>query len=180
MVNAMTKGTQKPATGKSKPAATPKPVAKSKLAAKVAGKMAAKPVNGSDAATSKTTKRQRYMNKEQCNNFRAQLEKWREQLLSGADNAMSHIQIETQSYPDEADRASQEEGFSIELRTRDRERKLIRKINHSLELIDKEEYGYCAACGVDIGIRRLQARPTATLCIDCKTMEESREKHLFD
>lgn len=172
-VKATSKSRQKKAISK------PKPSAKQKIAAKSVGKVAVKPVNGS-ASGRKTTRGQRYMNQEQRNQFRTMLEEWREQLLTGANDAMSHIQIETKSYPDDADRASQEEGFSIELRTRDRERKLIRKIDHSLELIDKENYGYCTACGVEIGILRLRARPTATLCIDCKTMEESKEKHLFD
>ena len=73
------------------------------------------------------------------------------------------------------DRASQEEEFNLELRTRDRERKLIKKIEKTLDLIDKGDYGYCTACGVEIGIRRLEARPTADLCIDCKTLAEIKE-----
>ncbi|WP_164076693.1 RNA polymerase-binding protein DksA, partial [Stenotrophomonas maltophilia] len=77
-----------------------------------------------------------------------------------------------------ADRASQEEEFSLELRARDRERKLIKKIDETLQLIEDEEYGWCDSCGVEIGIRRLEARPTATLCIDCKTLAEIREKQL--
>ena len=77
-----------------------------------------------------------------------------------------------------ADRATQEEGFSLELRTRDRERKLLKKINETIEKIDEDDYGFCEACGVEIGIRRLEARPTATLCVDCKTLAELKEKQL--
>ncbi|MEC7294730.1 MAG: RNA polymerase-binding protein DksA, partial [Pseudomonadota bacterium] len=76
------------------------------------------------------------------------------------------------------DRATQEEGFSLELRTRDRERKLLKKINETIEKIDEDDYGFCEACGVEIGIRRLEARPTATLCVDCKTLAELKEKQL--
>ena len=83
------------------------------------------------------------------------------------------------NYADPADRATQEEEFSLELRTRDRERKLIKKIDESLTTIDTGEYGYCESCGIEIGIRRLEARPTATLCIDCKTLQEIKEKQIY-
>ncbi|MFS6991948.1 RNA polymerase-binding protein DksA, partial [Escherichia coli] len=85
------------------------------------------------------------------------------------DRTVHHMQDEAANFPDPADRASQEEEFSLELRARDRERKLIKKIDETLQLIEDEEYGWCDSCGVEIGIRRLEARPTATLCIDCKT-----------
>ena len=88
------------------------------------------------------------------------------------------MQDEAANFPDPADRASQEEEFSLELRARDRERKLIKKIDETLQLIDDNEYGWCDSCGVEIGIRRLEARPTATLCIDCKTLAEIREKQI--
>ena len=81
------------------------------------------------------------------------------------------------NFPDPNDRATQEEEFTLELRTRDRERKLIKKIEESLIDLEKGDYGFCESCGVDIGIRRLEARPTATLCIDCKTLDEIREKN---
>jgi DnaK suppressor protein len=86
------------------------------------------------------------------------------------------MQDEAANFPDPNDRASQESEFAMELRTRDRERKLIKKIEESLSDIDSGEYGYCEQCGVEIGIRRLEARPTATLCIDCKSLDEIREK----
>jgi DnaK suppressor protein len=88
------------------------------------------------------------------------------------------MQDEAANFPDPTDRASQESEFSLELRTRDRERKLIKKIDETLTLIDNHDYGYCESCGVEIGIRRLEARPTATLCIDCKTLDEIREKQM--
>jgi len=86
------------------------------------------------------------------------------------------MQDEATNFPDPNDRATQESEFSLELRTRDRERKLIKKIDEALARIDDHDYGYCEACGVEIGVRRLEARPTATLCIDCKTLDEIREK----
>jgi len=92
------------------------------------------------------------------------------------DRTMSHMKDEAANFPDPADRASQEEEFSLELRTRDRERKLIKKIDSTFDLIDQDDYGYCESCGVDIGIKRLEARPTATLCIDCKTLDEIKER----
>ncbi|OYT94728.1 MAG: RNA polymerase-binding protein DksA, partial [Pseudomonas sp. PGPPP3] len=94
------------------------------------------------------------------------------------DRTVHHMQDEAANFPDPADRASQEEEFSLELRARDRERKLIKKIDETLQLIDDNEYGWCDSCGVEIGIRRLEARPTATLCIDCKTLAEIREKQI--
>ena len=79
---------------------------------------------------------------------------------------------EAANFPDPADRATQEEDFNLEVRARDRERKLIKKIDSTMDLLDTDDYGYCDQCGVDIGIRRLEARPTATLCVDCKTLAE--------
>ena len=95
------------------------------------------------------------------------------------NRTMSHMQDESANFPDPMDRASQEEEFSLELRTRDRERKLIKKIDDSLEAIKNGEYGYCESCGADIGLRRLEARPTASMCIDCKTLDEIKEKQLY-
>jgi len=119
-----------------------------------------------------------YMNEKQRAHFRAILEAWRKQLMEEVDRTVSHMKDEAANFPDPVDRASQEEEFSIELRTRDRERKLLKKINKSIAAIDDNEYGYCQSCGVEIGIRRLEARPTAELCIDCKTLDEIKEKHL--
>jgi DnaK suppressor protein len=94
------------------------------------------------------------------------------------DRTVHHMQDEAANFPDPNDRATQESEFSMELRTRDRERKLIKKIDEALEKLDHEDYGYCEACGIEIGIRRLEARPTAGLCIDCKTLDEIREKQM--
>jgi len=109
----------------------------------------------------KEKKGEEYMNDEQKEHFRGLLLAWKNELMEEVDRTMSHMKDEAANFPDPADRASQEEEFSIELRTRDRERKLIKKIDSTTELLETDEYGYCDACGVEIGIRRLEARPTA-------------------
>lgn len=119
-----------------------------------------------------------YMNDAQKEHFRNILTHWKHQLMEEVDSTITHLQEEASNFADPSDRASQEEEFSLELRTRDRERKLIRKIDEAMERIDDDDYGYCETCGVEIGIRRLEARPTATLCIDCKTLAEIKEKQL--
>lgn len=117
-----------------------------------------------------------YMNARQSEHFRQILIAWRRDLMEEVDRTVHHMQDEAANFPDPNDRATQESEFSMELRTRDRERKLLKKIGEALEALDRDEYGYCESCGVEIGIRRLEARPTATLCIDCKTLDEIREK----
>ncbi len=124
----------------------------------------------------KARRGEKYMNNRQQDHYRGILKKWREELMEEVDRTVTHMKDEAANFPDPADRATQEEEFSLELRTRDRERKLIRKIESTLERIDQEDYGFCDACGVEIGIKRLEARPTASLCIDCKTLEEIRER----
>ena len=124
----------------------------------------------------KAKKNEEYMNEKQKEHFIGILTRWKHELMEEVDRTVSHMKDEAANFPDPSDRASQEEEFSFELRTRDRERKLIKKIDSTLELIDQDDYGYCDSCGVDIGIRRLEARPTATLCIDCKTLAEIKEK----
>jgi len=119
-----------------------------------------------------------YMNEEQSEHFRQILLAWKRELMEEVDRTVHHMQDEAANFPDPNDRATQESDFSMELRTRDRERKLIKKIDESLMNLDNEDYGYCDACGVEIGIRRLEARPTATQCIDCKTLDEIREKQM--
>lgn len=119
-----------------------------------------------------------YMSEGQQEHFRQLLLAWKTELMQEVDRTMSHLKDEAANFPDPADRASQEEEFSLELRTRDRERKLIKKIDGTLELIDSGEYGYCDTCGVEIGVQRLEARPTATQCVDCKTLDEIREKQV--
>jgi DnaK suppressor protein len=117
-----------------------------------------------------------YMNPAQQEHFKAILIAWKRELMEEVDRTVSHLQEDAANFADPNDRASQEEEFSLELRTRDRERKLTSKINETLENIESQDYGYCEACGVEIGIRRLEARPTASLCIDCKTLDEIKEK----
>jgi DnaK suppressor protein len=122
-------------------------------------------------------KDEKYMSEGQLKHFRNILETWKRELMKEVDHTISEMK-EASILADPNDRATQEETFSLELRTRDRERKLIRKIEEALQLIDDKEYGYCESCGVEIGIRRLEARPTAFLCIDCKTLDEIRERNI--
>jgi len=124
----------------------------------------------------KEKKGEEYMSAEMKEHFKAILNNWKQELMEEADRTKVHMQTEAENYADPNDRASQEEEFSLELRTRDRERKLIKKIEKTLELIENDDYGYCEACGIEIGVRRLEARPTADLCIDCKTLAEIKEK----
>lgn len=123
------------------------------------------------------TKNEEYMNASQRTHFRKVLLSWKRDLLEEMERTVHHMQDEAANFPDPNDRATQEEEFSLELRARDRERKLIKKIDETISRIDNNDYGYCDACGVEIGVSRLEARPTATLCIDCKTIDEIREKH---
>lgn len=121
-------------------------------------------------------KGEEYMNEAQREHVRKILGAWRQILMEEVDRTVTHMKDEASNFPDPSDRASQEEEFSLELRTRDRERKLIKKIEDSLENLKSEDFGYCETCGIEIGIRRLEARPTATLCIDCKTLSEIKER----
>lgn len=166
-----------------------------KAAGKPARRTAAKPGKKKTVKTTTTTaqatdslvhgiapyrekKGEEYMGDAQIEHFRAILQAWREQLVDEINRTIHTMQDETINHPDPNDRATQETDMSIELRSRDRERKLIKKIDDTLDLIDSDEYGYCEKCGVEIGIARLEARPTATLCIDCKTLDEIREKQM--
>lgn len=121
-------------------------------------------------------KGEEYMSAPMREHFRQILMHWKMELMEEVDRTVHHMQDEAANFPDPNDRASQESDFTMELRTRDRERKLLKKINESLDMLEEGEYGYCESCGVEIGLRRLEARPTATLCIDCKTLDEIREK----
>jgi DnaK suppressor protein len=121
-------------------------------------------------------KGEEYMNENQVAHFRNILSTWKKELMEEVDRTVHHMHDEAANFPDPNDRATQETEFSLELRARDRERKLIKKIDESLSLTENGEYGFCETCGVEIGVRRLEARPTATLCIDCKTLDEIREK----
>ena len=124
------------------------------------------------------SKGEEYMNEKQQEHFKLILKAWRLELMEEVDRTVSHMKDEAANFPDPSDRATQEEEFNLELRTRDRERKLIKKIDKTLIRIEEDDYGFCDQCGIDIGVRRLEARPTAELCVDCKTLDEIREKQI--
>lgn len=124
----------------------------------------------------KPKKTEEYMGIKMLEHFKEILTALRQRILEGGDKIVTHMKEDAINYPDPNDRASQEEDFRLELRTRDRERKLLKKIEESLDLVREKDYGYCEVCGVEIGLRRLEARPTATLCIDCKTLDEIKER----
>ncbi len=119
-----------------------------------------------------------YMSEGQVEHFRGILGNWKNELMSEVDRTVHHMQDEAANFPDPNDRATQESEFSLELRTRDRERKLIKKIDEALQNLERGDYGFCETCGIEIGLRRLEARPTATQCIDCKTLDEIRERQV--
>ncbi len=123
-------------------------------------------------------KGEEYMCSRQLAHFRNILGTLKAELMSDIERTVHTMQDEATVFADPNDRASQETDIAIELRNRDRERKLIKKIEETIGLIDNGDYGYCNGCGVEIGIKRLEARPTATLCIDCKTLEEVRERQV--
>lgn len=117
-----------------------------------------------------------YMNPDQIEHFRQLLKSWKQVLMEEVERTVNHMQDEAANFPDPNDRATQESEFSLELRNRDRERKLIKKIDEATANLSSGEYGYCEKCGIEIGIGRLEARPTATLCIDCKELDEIKER----
>ena len=123
-------------------------------------------------------KGEKYMNKKQLEHFHAVLLAWRRELEEEITRTVQQMRDEPENPPDPNDRASQETDMSLELRSRDRERKLIKKIDEALKRMETGDYGYCESCGVEIGLERLEARPTAELCIDCKTQDELRERQV--
>ena len=160
-----------PKKATAKKAAVKKASAKKKQVSKAAA------AEGLSSFTPYKQKRgEEYMGDQMKGHFKALLISWKKELMEEVDRTVHHMQDDAANFPDPNDRASQESEFTLELRTRDRERKLIKKIDESITLLDEDEYGYCESCGVEIGVRRLEARPTATLCIDCKTLDEIREK----
>lgn len=155
---------KKPAVAREKPAAPKKPgVENTETPTKAISPYQEKPG-------------EEYMNAKQSQHFRKLLIDWKQTLMEEVERTVHHMQDEASNFPDPNDRATQEEEFALELRTRDRERKLIKKINESLITLETGDYGYCEVCGVEIGVKRLEARPTATLCIDCKTIDEIKER----
>ena len=123
---------------------------------------------------------EQYMGKEQLEHFRQILNTWKQDLMQEVDRTVLHMKDEAANFPDPNDRATQESEFSLELRTRDRERKLIRKIEEAIKRIDDGSYGYCNETGEEIGIKRLEARPVATLCVEAQERRERREKQYGD
>jgi DnaK suppressor protein len=119
-----------------------------------------------------------YMNPRQRAHFKEVLGALRGELSADIERTVHTMQDEATVFADPNDRASQESDIALELRNRDRERKLIKKIDETILKIDADDYGYCESCGAEIGLQRLEARPTATLCIDCKTLEEMRERQV--
>ncbi len=126
----------------------------------------------------KAKKSEEYMNTKQLEHFRKMLEAWKAELSQDIDITLHSMQEEQTVFADPNDRATQESDMALELRNRDRERRLIKKINETIAKINSGDYGYCNSCGIEIGLERLQARPTASMCIDCKTLEEIRERQV--
>lgn len=126
----------------------------------------------------KAKKGEEYMNAKQLEHFLKMLEAWKVELSQDIDSTLHSMQEEQTVFADPNDRATQESDMALELRNRDRERRLIKKINETIDKIKSGDYGYCATCGIEIGLERLQARPTASMCIDCKTLEEIRERQV--
>jgi len=155
-----------------------KKTAVKKTPAKKSVKKAAAKKRATPISSYKGRKGEKYMSAAMKKHFNAVLIEWREHLRDEMQKTFDHLKNKGESYADPIDRASQEEEFAFELRTRDRERKLLNKIAGSLEQIKHDDYGYCYACGIEIGVKRLEARPTATHCIDCKTLDEIKEKQL--
>ena len=163
-----------------KKASAKKVVAKKAPAKKVVAKKAPQKIanNKSKIAPYKSKKGEKYMSAAMKKHFVAVLLLWKEHLKDEMQKTFDHLRAKGETYADPVDRASQEEEFAFELRTRDRERKLISKIGLSIEQIKQDDYGWCESCGDEIGIKRLEARPTATHCIHCKTLDEIKEKQL--
>lgn len=134
--------------------------------------------NKSKIAPYKPKKNEKYMSAAMKKHFIAVLLQWREHLREEMQKTFDHLKTKGETYADPVDRASQEEEFAFELRTRDRERKLTNKIAVSIEKIKQDDYGWCDSCGDEIGVKRLEARPTATHCIHCKTLDEIKERQL--
>ena len=152
--------------------------AKKVVAKKVVAKKATIANNKSKIAAYKPKKGEKYMSAAMKKHFVAVLLLWKEHLKDEMQKTFDHLRTKGETYADPVDRASQEEEFAFELRTRDRERKLISKIGVSIEQIKQDDYGWCESCGDEIGVKRLEARPTATHCIHCKTLDEIKEKQL--
>lgn len=169
---------KKPAAKKvSKKAPARKPASK-KPVKKSRGDVMSGPMQG--IRPYKKTRGEDYMSSEQLEHFREILSSWKNELMNEVDRTLLHMQDEAANFPDPNDRATQESEFGLELRTRDRERKLLRKINSAIARIDEGTYGYCEETGEEIGLKRLEARPVATLCLEAQERREMSERQFRD
>jgi DnaK suppressor protein len=174
---AAAKPAEKPATAKSKPAPQPAQASDADAEFDMNPSLLSGPRN---VQPYQIRKGEEYMSKEQLEHFRTILTNWKQDLMMEVDRTVSHMKDEAANFPDPNDRATQEEEFSLELRTRDRERKLIRKIDEALKRIEDGSYGYCLETGEPIGVKRLEARPVATLSVEAQERRERREKQFGD
>ncbi|MGB7905037.1 MAG: RNA polymerase-binding protein DksA [Steroidobacteraceae bacterium] len=180
-VTAAAKPAPKPASAKTKPTRMPEPVSAVKRFADADLAMNPSLLSGPrNVQPYQVSKGEEYMSKEQLEHFRTILSSWKQDLMQEVDRTVLHMKDEAANFPDPNDRATQESEFSLELRTRDRERKLIRKIDEALKRIEDGSYGYCLETGEPIGVKRLEARPVATLSVEAQERRERREKQFGD
>jgi DnaK suppressor protein len=180
-VTAAAKPAPKPTPAKTKPAHAPTPVTGATRAEDADFEMNPSLLSGPrNVQPYQVSKGEEYMSKEQLEHFRTILSSWKQDLMQEVDRTVLHMKDEAANFPDPNDRATQESEFSLELRTRDRERKLIRKIDEALKRIEDGSYGYCLETGEPIGVKRLEARPVATLSVEAQERRERREKQFGD
>jgi DnaK suppressor protein len=178
---AAAKAAPKPTPAKTKPARVPEPVTGALRAEDADFEMNPSLLSGPrNVQPYQISKGEEYMSKEQLVHFRTILSSWKQDLMQEVDRTVLHMKDEAANFPDPNDRATQESEFSLELRTRDRERKLIRKIDEALKRIEDGSYGYCLETGEPIGVKRLEARPVATLSVEAQERRERREKQFGD
>jgi len=180
-VTAAAKPVPKPTPAKTKPVRAPEPVTGAMRAEDADLEMNPSLLSGPrNVQPYQISKGEEYMSKEQLEHFRTILSSWKKDLMQEVDRTVLHMKDEAANFPDPNDRATQESEFSLELRTRDRERKLIRKIDEALKRIEDGSYGYCLETGEPIGVKRLEARPVATLSVEAQERRERREKQFGD
>jgi DnaK suppressor protein len=180
-VTAAAKPAPKPTPAKTKPVRAPEPVTGATRAEDADFEMNPSLLSGPrNVQPYQVSKGEEYMSKEQLEHFRTILSSWKQDLMQEVDRTVLHMKDEAANFPDPNDRATQESEFSLELRTRDRERKLIRKIDEALKRIEDGSYGYCLETGEPIGVKRLEARPVATLSVEAQERRERREKQFGD
>ena len=179
---------RKKATSRKKAAARPRPAPRKRVAVKPKrpktpvsrprGDVLSGPLHGIEPY--KPARGEEYMSAEQLGHFEEILLSWKHELMNEVDRTVHHMQDEAANFPDPSDRATQESEFGLELRTRDRERKLLRKINSALMRIEEGSYGFCEETGEEIGLKRLEARPVATLCLEAQERREMAERQYRD